>query len=259
MRKVHEEKAHEEIVEAQFGPRARAYVESAVHAQGADLDALEEIVRRQRPKRALDLGTGGGHVSYVMARHAEQVTAVDLSAEMLAAVSVTAREKGVANVRTVEAPVERLPFDDGHFDFVACRYSAHHWRNFHAGVQEARSVLRVGASAVFIDAYSPGPPLLDTHLQAVELLRDISHVRDYSASDWLAALGRSGFALTVSRTWRLRMDFPVWTARMRTPPENVSAIRALQQAASVETKTHFAIEDNGSFMLDVLMIEALAE
>jgi hypothetical protein len=54
------------------------------------------------------------------------------------------------------------------------------------------------------------------------------------------------------------MDFPVWTARMRTPPENVRAIRALQQAASVETKAHFAIEDNGSFMLDILMIEASA-
>ena len=32
--------AHERVVEAQFGPRARAYVESAVHSQGADLDAI---------------------------------------------------------------------------------------------------------------------------------------------------------------------------------------------------------------------------
>ena len=43
------------------------------------------------------------------------------------------------------------------------------------------------------------------------------------------------------------MDFPVWTARMRTPEENVKAIRALQNAASTETKTHFAIEPDGSF------------
>jgi hypothetical protein len=27
-------KAHERVVEAQFGPRAKAYVESAVHSQG---------------------------------------------------------------------------------------------------------------------------------------------------------------------------------------------------------------------------------
>ena len=52
------------------------------------------------------------------------------------------------------------------------------------------------------------------------------------------------------------MDFPVWIARMRTPEDQVKAIRALQNAASAETKAHFAIEADGSFMLDVLMIEA---
>jgi len=83
--------AHEGAVVAQFGPQARAYVESAVHAQGADLEALETIVRERAPAHALDLGAGGGHVAYRMARHARMVTAYDLSSEMLAAVAATAR------------------------------------------------------------------------------------------------------------------------------------------------------------------------
>ena len=45
---------------------------------------------------------------------------------------------------------------------------------------------------------------------------------------------------------------------MQTPDENVRAIRALQIAASTETKAHFAIEPDGSFSLDMLMIEASA-
>jgi hypothetical protein len=117
-------------------------------------------------------------------------------------------------------------------------------------------VLKRGGRAAFIDAYSPGPPLFDTHLQAIELLRDHSHVRNYTCAQWIDALARSGFALEASRTWRLRMDFPVWTARMRTSEENVKAIRALQIAAASETKMHFAIEPDGSFLLDILMIEA---
>ncbi|MDT8278593.1 hypothetical protein RQ734_21270 [Roseomonas mucosa] len=112
---------------------------------------------------------------------------------------------------------------------------------------------------MFIDACSPGPALFDTHLQAVELLRDTSHVRDYTAAEWTSALAQSGFASTGMRTWRVRMDFPVWTARMRTPEEHVRAIRALQHAASAETRAHFVIEEDGSFLLDVLMIECLAE
>ena len=168
----------------------------------------------------------------------------------------TARKKGLGNIETVEAPAERLPFEDETFDFVASRFSTHHWQDFEAGLREARRALKRGGRAVFVDAYAPGQALFDTHLQAIELLRDHSHVRDYSCAQWLDSLARSGFALESCRTWRLRMDFPVWIARMRTPEENVKAIRALQIAASAETKTHFAIEPDGSFLLDVLMIEA---
>ena len=251
-------RSHDAIVEDQFGPRAAAYVTSNVHAAGEDLDALEAVVRRERPARALDLGSGGGHVAYRLAPHAGAVTAADLSAEMLAAVAQTAAERGLANIDTRAAPAERLPFEDGAFDFLACRFSAHHWMGWEAGLREARRVLAPGRTAVFIDAVSPGPAVLDTHLQAVELLRDTSHVRDYAAGEWLTALARAGFRPQATRTWRIRMDYPAWIARMRTPQVNQDAIRALQQVASAEVRAHFAIEPDGSFMLDTLMIEAVA-
>ncbi len=69
-------------------------------------------------------------------------------------------------------------------------------------------------------------------------------------------------ALTRTRleksTWRIRLDFDSWIARMRTPADNVRAIRALQDAASAEARAHFAIEPDGSFMLDVILFEATA-
>ena len=250
--------AHERVVEAQFGPQAKAYVESAVHSQGADLDAIGALAKTLSPALALDLGAGGGHVAYVLARHARRVIATDLSSQMLAAVAETARKKGLGNIETAEAPAERLPFEDGMFDFVASRFSTHHSQDFEAGLREARRTLKRGGRAVFVDAFAPGQALFDTHLQAIELLRDHSHVRDYSCAQWLDLLARARFTIDSCRTWRLRMDFPVWIARMRTPEENVKAIRALQNAASRETKTHFAIEPDGSFMLDVIMIEAQA-
>jgi SAM-dependent methyltransferase len=252
-------RSQDAIVEGQFGPRASAYVQSAVHAAGDDLDILEAIVRRESPQRALDVGSGGGHVAYRLAPHARSVIASDLSAEMLAAVTVAAREKGLRNIETRRAPAESLPFADGNFDFLGCRFSAHHWSDMQAGLREARRVLARGATAVFIDAISPGPAALDTHLQALELLRDTSHLRNYSPSEWLMALSGAGFKVRSSRTWRLRMDFPVWIARMRTPDVNRDAICALQAAASDLVRRHYEIEPDGSFLLDTMLIEVVAD
>lgn len=250
--------AHDKNVTNQFGPRANAYVESAVHSRGDDLDQLTRITKDVAPGHALDLGCGGGHVAYAIAQHAKKVTASDLSSEMLAAVAATAKSKGFANIEIVQTSAEKLPFADASFDMLGCRYSAHHWQDVDAGFREARRVLKKGATAVFIDVYAPAKPLLDTHLQSIELLRDTSHVRDYSISEWTDKLGRAGFGVNTFRTWRLRMDFPVWIARMATPQPLADAIRALQDAAPAEIREHFAIEPDGSFMLDMLMLETSA-
>jgi SAM-dependent methyltransferase len=249
---------HYAVVNSQFGPRAQAYVDSPLHSAGPDLDALAGILQAASPARALDVGTGGGHVAYLMAHYAQLVTATDLSNDMVSVVARTARQRGLDNVEAIAAPVERLPFDNAWFDFATSRLSAHHWTDLDAALREIRRVVKSGAPVVFIDAFSPGRALLDTHLQAIELLRDMSHVRDYTAAEWNASLSRAGFSVCAYKTWRLRLEFSSWISRMQTPEDNVRAIRALQAAAAEETRGHFAIEPDGSFMLDVHMLETRA-
>jgi hypothetical protein len=43
---------------------------------------------------------------------------------------------------------------------------------------------------------------------------------------------------------------------MRTPQDNITAIRALWQAAPGEVKDYFALDADGSFSIDVAMLEA---
>lgn len=248
--------SHDAIVRSQFGPRAAAYVASAVHAGGADLDHIEERARALKPRHALDLGAGGGHVTYRLAPHAAQVAACDLSEEMVRAILAQSAARGFTTVAGQVARAEVLPFADEQFDFLACRFSAHHWQDFEAGLREARRVLGRAGRAIFIDAIAPEEPRADGHLQAVELLRDTSHVRDYRMSEWAAALGRAGFGVERVSCWRLRMDFVTWVERMQTPETHVAAIRSLQRQAPAEVVRHFGIEEDGSFQLDVMMAEA---
>jgi SAM-dependent methyltransferase len=206
----------------------------------------------------LDLGCGGGHVSFNVAPHVREVVAYDLSRDMLGAVAATAQAKGLANIVTQQGTVEALPFPAAAFDAVMSRFSAHHWHGFPAALREARRVARPGAIAVFADAVSPAVGLLDTFVQAIELLRDPSHYRDYTVEEWTAALSAAGFAVGTVTRRRLRLEFASWVARMRTPEVHVQAIRSLQARMPADVLAHFAVEPDGSFMLDTATIEARA-
>lgn len=252
----HSPSSHDQQVDAQFGSVAQAYLTSTVHAQGQDLQDVARLLAARPGARVLDVGCGAGHLSFAMAPHAASVVALDLSPRMLGVVADAARERGLGNLLVREGSAAALPFADGFFDVVATRFSAHHWADLDAGLREMRRVLRPGGLCVAIDIAAPAGALLDTHLQAVELLRDASHVRDHSVAQWEAGLRAAGFTVGAVRQWRLRMDFNDWVARMRTPPERVAAIRSLFDGAPEEVRQHFAVEADGSFWIDAVMVEA---
>jgi ubiquinone/menaquinone biosynthesis C-methylase UbiE len=247
--------SHHSFVDTHYSARASDYLASAVHASGEDLDQIEATVRGCSAARALDLGCGGGHVSYRVAAHVAEVVALDLSRQMLEIVLHTASERGLHNITAQQSAAENLPFEAGHFDCVISRFSAHHWRDLEAGLREARRVLAPTGRAIFIDSVAPAVPLLDSHLQTMELLRDPSHVRDYTSPEWVAALARAGFAVASLKARRLRVEFASWIARTRTPALHAEAVRLLQTNAPEEVRRHFSIDADGSFLLEAVAFE----
>ncbi|CAJ0815205.1 class I SAM-dependent methyltransferase [Ralstonia flaminis] len=245
------------LVDQQFGQVAQAYLTSAVHAQGADLEALATLAQSMPHAKVLDLGSGGGHVSFAMAPHVAALVAVDLSEDMLAVVAAEAARRGLKQLHTQAARAEALPFDDGAFDIVATRFSAHHWYDVRAGLAEARRVLKPGGTLVIVDIVAPEAPLLDTLLQTAEVLRDASHVRDYRVSEWQAMLAEAGFQPGTPHTWKLTMEFDTWIARIRTPQVRADAIRDLFDRAADEARQYFAVAPDHSFAIDAMMIKAV--
>ncbi len=246
------------LADRQFSPRAAAYVASAVHAAGEDLEELKAVVAAQALGRGLDLGCGGGHVGFAMAPHMGDVVAYDLSDAMLTAVATEAAARGLANVATRQGKAETLPFEDATFDFVATRYSAHHWLDVPAALRQVHRVLQPGGTVMVMDVIAPDDVLCDTFIQTVEMLRDPSHVRDYSVREWREMLTTAGFAPSAPTRRRIHIEYASWIARMQTPPVLADAIRALMHQMPDAVRVYFAIEADGSFMLDTASVVARA-
>ncbi|QIB52039.1 class I SAM-dependent methyltransferase [Pseudomonas sp. OIL-1] len=246
--------AHDQVVQRQFGEQAQAYLQSGIHSVGPELAELAEAVTQTRQAQVLDLGCGAGHVSFHVAPLAGSVVAYDLSQGMLDVVAATAAEKKLGNISVRQGAAEQLPFADESFDFVFSRYSAHHWYDPLQALREVRRVLKPYGRVAFVDVASPGVALLDTYLQTVEVLRDTSHVRDYSATEWLDMFTSAGLLVSGHRMQRLSLEFSSWVGRMRTPRAMTEAIRLLQQSVSEDVVSYFEILGDGSFSTDVIVL-----
>lgn len=236
-------------VEQQFSPVAESYSTSAVHAQGADLGVMVDIVRLTGSEMVLDAGCGAGHTALAFAPHVSHVTALDLSLPMLAQVERLAAERGLTNVTTRQGDVEQIPFPDASFDLIVSRYSAHHWPQPQAALAEFHRVLRPSGRLLLDDVVSFDAPALDTFLQTIELLRDPSHVRDHSPAQWLAMLTAAGFAGEVAHTWDIFLAFESWYTRMATPDLNVAMIRSLFAGAAPEVRAALKVQENNDFTI----------
>jgi ubiquinone/menaquinone biosynthesis C-methylase UbiE len=240
-----------ESVQRQFGSVAANYTTSPVHRGGPDLDAMLAAATMRGVERVLDAGCGTGHTALAFAPLVAEVVAVDLTEPMLDQGRQLAAERNLTNITFQHGDVEQLPFPDATFDIVASRYSAHHYPHPQVALHEFARVLRPGGAFLLVDVVSPDAPTQDTFLNAIELLRDPSHVRDHSVAQWLTMFNAAGLSGELLDTWPLRLEFEPWVVRMRTPPGAVDQLKALFDGAPSEVRAAMALADDGDYAFSI--------
>ncbi|NHZ72785.1 MAG: methyltransferase domain-containing protein [Aquificales bacterium] len=220
-----------------FGASADAYVTSPVHAKGASLDRLVDLLAPQSDWHMLDVATGGGHTAFKLAPTVAHVIATDITPEMLANTAKGAAERGLANVVTETADAQNLPFPDAQFDVVTCRIAAHHFGDNGRFLSECARVLKPGGMMALVDNVVPGSRLrgkkaklqreAGKYVNAFEKLRDPSHNRALSVYEWLDLFVTAGFSDIHQEIHRKKMDFDSWTDRMHVMPEDRIRLKAM--------------------------------
>lgn len=101
-------------------------------AMGRDVtDSLVEYAQPRPGMKVLDLASGTGEPAISLAARVNpdgQVTALDLSSELLEIASERAQQRGLTNFSTRQADAQQLPFPEQSFDLITSRFGVMFFR-----------------------------------------------------------------------------------------------------------------------------------
>ena len=194
-------------------------------------EALNALLDAAQPKptdAVLDVATGTGFTALAFAPWVQSVIGLDVSPGMLRQAEGYAAEQGITNAIFQEGAAEALPFPDASFDLVTCRIAPHHFLSVPKFLSETARVLMPGGRFVLADTTVPdGQPEAADWQNAVEAVRDPSHVKNYTPSEWRQLAEAAGLAVTECHTEGNGITIPLtdWITKAGCTPEQATDVR----------------------------------
>jgi ubiquinone/menaquinone biosynthesis C-methylase UbiE len=227
--------SHDNRVRDEFTRQAETFSASAAITDAALTQRFVTALGVAVKGSVLDVACGPGILSAAIAKSARDVVAFDLTPRMLTKAKQRCAEAGLDNVTFREGNATELPFPDAAFDAVVTRLSVHHFDWPARVMSEIFRVLRRGGHFVVADVIASEVPAESELQNAIEILRDPSHVRMLPGSELTSLVKDAGFAIESVTSWDKPREFEEWmgivNAASRVPPLR-AVVRALASAGA---------------------------
>jgi ubiquinone/menaquinone biosynthesis C-methylase UbiE len=220
---------HDNRVREEFTRQAETFSASAAITDAALTQRFVTALGEVAHGSVLDVACGPGILSAAIAKTAREVVAFDLTPQMLKKAAQRCSEAGLANVSFREGNANELPFANATFDAVMTRLSVHHFDQPKRVIEEIFRVLRPGGGFVVADVVSSEVAAESQLQNAIEILRDPSHVRMLPGSELTSLVRDAGFAIESQTTWDKPREFEEWMGIVN-DPSRVPPLRAVVQA-----------------------------
>jgi len=217
---------HQDLIRREFSRQADAMSKAALFNDAGVLERIREAAQLTMQTRVLDVACGPGIVVEALAGAAGEVVGCDITPEMLAKAGQRCTAAGLTNVRFAPGRAEALPFEDASFDVVVSRSALHHFPHPAAALGEMTRVVRSGGRVITVDVMCSENPAEAALHNALEMLRDPSHVRMLPKSELQRELGNAGLAVETCTEWTNHRQFEEWL-KITNAPERVGPLKVV--------------------------------
>lgn len=220
--------SHRNRIVDQFTRQAVPFSQAAAIANEQAMDLLIRLTGASPNDTMLDVACGPGLVALAFAPHVACVTGIDLTPAMIQRAKALQQQRGIANVSWQIGDVTHLPFADAAFSLVLTRYSVHHFPDPQAALAEMQRVCRPSGTLAVVDLFAAGSPEQAEAFNAMEKLRDPSHVRALPLGELRALVERMGMTDVRSGFYNIESEVEQWLGRaFPATPADAERVRCL--------------------------------
>lgn len=227
---------HLKRVEEEFTKQADTFDRYAAQAGGNVAELMADAIGPAGDGAVLDVACGPGAVTAAVAERASSVTAFDATPAMLEKARQRCAKAGLDNVAFEQGDAAAMPFDDGRFDGVVTRLAIHHFTEPAKILAEISRVLRPGGTLVVADVIASEDTGEAALHNAIEIIRDPSHIRMLPATELTAAVTGAGFDIAAEETWDKWREFEEWMG-IANDPQRVGPLRTVIRALAEDGRT----------------------